>query len=425
MTARMHLLHAPSTTIGYGRYGIKLFEALGRAGVDCVNRLEGDDIRPVVAWITTPAHAEGWFDGQYKILSTMWEAKLLPESFRENLHCFDTLMVPSEHNVELFGQWHPNVRKVQLGVDTSEWRYTPRQPVGARFNFLIGGSGDRKGTDLAYKAFRRVFRTWPKGGPTPYLIMKSPRLEDFYGERIERIGGKVSDADERAIYEMAHCYLQPSRGEGWGLQPLQAMAQGIPTVLTDAHGQHEYADLGLPISAGTSKAAYFIFGDAGEWWEPNLDELCQRMEWVYDNYDKALEMAKASAEMVAIRFSWEATAERFLDAFDSSLLTQPYRGHGRWTEPFRRRYLVRVERPWQCHINHIDYRFEVDRDYWELAEVKRILFESGILHPSCLIPDNGLVAEQLEKIPEYSAAHARCPTCHQRYNSDPAEIFDA
>jgi hypothetical protein len=416
----MHLLHVPATWVGYGRYGIKLSEALTRAGIDNINTLERSDIRNVVAWVSTPAQADGWFDGQYKVLSTMWEAQSLPEAFRENLHEFDQIVVPSEHNVELFGRWHQNVTKVPLGVDTSEWNYRPRQPHDERFNFLIGGSGPRKGTDLAYRAFRKLYgKTWPTDGPMPWLIMKSPRSEDFYGDRIERIGGRVSDADERDIYGMAHCYLQPSRGEGWGLQPLQAIAQGIPTILTNAHGHAEFAHLGYPISAGNSKAAYFTSGDAGEWWEPRFDELCQAMEWVYEHYDEAAAKARDSARVVEQMFSWDATAERFTDAIGRYRLEVPYTGNGQWTKPFARHFLVRVDRPWQCHIGHIDYRFERGRDYFEPAEVKRILFEAGVLDPACLnVVDNGLNKEQLDKIPEYSASHARCPTCGQRFNTD-------
>ena len=36
------------------------------------------------------------------------------------------------------------------------------------------------------------------------------------------------------LFAEAHCYLAPSKGEGWGLCPHQAIAQGCPTVLTDA-----------------------------------------------------------------------------------------------------------------------------------------------------------------------------------------------
>ncbi len=100
-----------------------------------------------VCWASTPSHAGWWYKVQHTSIITMWEARKLPEPFRENLHEFDTIVVPSEQNVELFSQYHPNVKCMPLSVDPVEWNYTPRQS-GAFFNLLIGGSGLRNGTAI-------------------------------------------------------------------------------------------------------------------------------------------------------------------------------------------------------------------------------------------------------------------------------------
>lgn len=418
-----------STSLGYGRYGVKLAAALDRQSVDVVAGLGENEpdsrICNTVCWISTPGHARGWYDGQYKVISTMWEASVLPEAFRENLHEFDMVVVPSQHNLELFSRYHDNVKKVWLGVDTDEWKPVDRQPPEDRFNFLIGGSGKRKGTDLAYRAFKRVFRDPPKDGPTPYLIMKSPRPEDFYGERIERIGGRISDREERDLYGMAHCYLQPSRGEGWGLQPLQAMATGMPTILTNAHGHAEFAEYGIPIGHTMSKSDYFIYGDAGDWWEPNLDELCDAMWDVYRNYPTHLERAKKNAHFIGETYSWDACATRFRNAVGDQLC-RPYAGEGRWEAPSPKRYLVRVVKPWKADIAGVHYQFMPGHDYHETADVKRILFEGMVLDTSCVISNPtgevqeheiGLSEAQLEQVPMYTAAMARCWTCGQVLNS--------
>ena len=101
-----------------------------------------------VCWASTPSHAGWWYKVQHTSIITMWEARKLPEPFRENLHEFDAMVVPSEQNVELFSQYHPNVKCMSLGVDPVEWNFTPRQS-GPFFNLLIGGSGLRKGTAIA------------------------------------------------------------------------------------------------------------------------------------------------------------------------------------------------------------------------------------------------------------------------------------
>ncbi len=46
--------------------------------------------------------------------------------------------------------------------------------------------------------------------------------------------GYVSDADLGALYRLAHAYIFPSLYEGFGLPPLEAMAQGTPVLSSDA-----------------------------------------------------------------------------------------------------------------------------------------------------------------------------------------------
>lgn len=428
------LLYVHGASIGYGRYGVHLAESLREQGVDVYDKLDDptfdssmehlnrgrkSKLTNVVCWISVPTHARGWWKGQYPVISTMWEATRLPESFRETLHEFAHVIVPSFQNLELFSRYHSNVSYVPLGVDPAQWHYVPRQAPTSEFRFLIGGSGPRKGTDLAYKAFRKVFKTWPKDGPVPKLIMKSPRPEDFYGDRIERIGGRIESEAEIALYASAHCYLQPSRGEGFGLQPLQAIAQGLPTILTNAHGHESFAHLGHTVKASLKPSDYFIYGDAGEWWEPDLNELCERMEWVYLNYEEAAADAAVCAQEVAEKFTWQNTAARFREVLGDEL-DKPYSGLQEWFSPDIKRYRLVTNRDWACDIAGVSYQFTRGKEYWEVADVKRILFEAGILDPVCCgDDDNGLTSAQLEALEDYSGAHSYCHTCGQRLGSRP------
>jgi glycosyltransferase involved in cell wall biosynthesis len=414
----IQLLHVHSGAIGYGRLGVALAGALGELGVEVLDELDQETHRAaqIACWVSTPAHASGWWKGQHASLFTMWEASRLPESFREHLHEFETVVVPSKQNLELFSQYHDNVRYVPLGIDSHDWRFRARQPVEDEFRFLIGGSGARKGVDLAHKAFLTL---WGKegswgSGPVPKLTMKSPKGGDFFGPRITVVGGKLDADEEIALYAQAHCYLQPSRGEGFGLQPLQAIAQGCPTILTDAHGHAAFAHLGYGIGYTMAPSDYFIFGDAGDWWEPNFDELVDKMRYVYDNYDDAQMKARASSAQAHVRFTWNKTATKFLDCFDRSLL-RDYDGPWEWFTPEAKMYRVRVLNARQMEIAGTRYAMVPDEDYWVPADVKRILFESNGLDPDCLDDkDPGLTEAQLAKRGLYAAQHAFCPTCHQQ-----------
>lgn len=443
-------VHDPdgSGSIGYARMGIHFARHMRDKGVTVYDHLPEPEADPamahlndgrqsgianVVLWASVPTHARGWWKGQSPRIQTMWESTVLPESFRENLHEFDQVIVPSLQNVELFSQYHDNVVYVPLGVDPERWHYVERPTPERYFRFLIGGSGPRKGTDLAHRAFRKVFKTWPTDGPVPQLILKNPRGEEFYGDGIEMVTGKLSPQAETDLYASAHCYLQPSRGEGFGLQPLQAMAQGIPTILTNAHGHESFAHLGHGLSTALSQSAYFIYGDAGEWWEPNFDELCDWMLYVYNHYERCLGKAKRSAEVIAQEWTWERATEKLLTVLGDDI-AMPYSGDHTWKTPVSKRYLTVLNRDWTADIAGTMYFFEKGKEYWEQADVKRILFENELLDPRCVtkptafvrtpegspnltVDDTGLTEEQVRKIPNYTAAHSHCPTCGHRLNS--------
>jgi glycosyltransferase involved in cell wall biosynthesis len=67
--------------------------------------------------------------------------------------------------------------------------------------------------------------------------------------------GYVSDAELRALYESAGCFAYPSRYEGFGLPPLEAMSCGCPTIVSRAASMPEvcgeaalYCDVDDPAS---------------------------------------------------------------------------------------------------------------------------------------------------------------------------------
>ena len=446
MTPELNLLHVRADQLGYGRMGLQIAKALKSRGVDIYDDLpglqnplerldseqtSGSKICNTVCWLSVPGHAQGWWQGQYVSILTMWETMTLTEVFREHLHEFDLVIVPSDQNLELFGRYHPNVKRVLLGVDPDRWYYIPRTAPGTFFNFLTAGSGPRKGGDLAVKAFKAAFSPYRfppfrlPDGPIPRLMMKSPRGAEYYGNRVEHVTGHISASAEVSLYAEAHCYLGPSRGEGFGLQPLQAIAQGIPTILTNAHGHASFAHLGWPIGWTPSEAGYFSYGPAGQWWEPDLDEMVDAMRWIYDHYDAACEKAHASADVVSREWTWDHTAAQFIDAIGPDRLTVPYSGDHAFVQPVKKRYATMVNRPWQGDVAGVAYRFEPGNTYYEVADLKRHLYDIGVLDPACLTDaDSGLLPHQLETLGDYSAAHSYCPTCSQRLNSQPTRFDD-
>jgi hypothetical protein len=431
----LNFLHVRTPHMGYGRMGSYIASEMRKRGItvyddmpglSAIDRVEGNarvflqgsetGRSNVVCWAAAPSHAAGWWKGQMPCLLTMYETQYLAEGFRAALPNFETVIVPSVQNQELFSEYHPNVHYVPLGVDPQTWKYVPRQTPDRYFRFLIGGRGARKGTDLAVKAFNTL---WGKdgswgSGPEPRLLMKNPVAEDYYrGDgRIEMISGRISQEEEVALYASAHCYLGPSRGEGFGLQPLQAIAQGCPTILTDAHGHKAFSRLGWGLSTTDAQSEYFIYGDSGLWWEPNLDELIEHMRAVYNNYDMAAAAAEFASSVALEEFTWERTTTKFLDAIGRENLTG-YDGPEEWISPDTLKYPVVLNRDWSCEIGGYAYAFKKGERYFQLADVKRVLYEADLLDPACLGGEdaNGLLTSQIEEQGRLVAGRELCPTC--------------
>lgn len=436
---QLNFTYLHSNKIGYGVHGLATHRGLTNIGIDVYDAITGSGDNDIAGkragickdalFLTIPTHVNGWWEGQRAHIFTMHEGTEVPESFRDNLDHFETLMVPSQACVEAFSNYHTNVKYVPLGVDSATWRYRRRNHEDMWFNFMISGMGNRKGLDLTHKAFLKVFRGRKTDGPIPRLIMKIPKNvgeEKFYGENVTIINGYMSKADEVSLYETIHCYVQPSRGEGWGMQPLQAIAQGIPTILTNAHGHVPFAKYGYGLSATKVKTEYLaMYGRSGDWWEPNFDELCAHMEWVYDNYAEAERKAEINSASAIQEFTWENSALKIVEAIGGSAqLRERFETlPTKWVSPTgNRRFRLITNRNYRADIGGIVYMFLKGKEYWELADVKRVLFESGVLDPASLDDGAGLSEGQLALMNDYRADHQACPTCGRGGEDDPIRI---
>jgi hypothetical protein len=166
-------------------------------------------------------------------------------------------------------------------------------------------------------------------------------------------------------------------------------------------------------------AGYFMYGDAGDWWEPDYDELVCQMLWVYDNYAEALDQAHMAADIIARDWTWDVTARRLIRVFGDEL-TKPYSGDGSWRVPEQRLFPVVLTGTHSFDIAGITYQFTKGVEQWAPADVKRIMFEAGYLDPACIADDDeGLTRQQAAMVGRYTYEHAHCHACGQPLNSKP------
>ena len=111
-------------------------------------------------------------------------------------------------------------------------------------------------------------------------------------------------------FRQADCYIAPSRGEGFGLMPLQAIAAGIPTIITATTGQAQFAHLASSVCRSRLVTADTI----GRWDEPDVGHLVELMRHHYENRHTLQVEAYNRAPQAADEFSWRKASQALVDA---------------------------------------------------------------------------------------------------------------
>lgn len=194
-----------------------------------------------------------------------------------------------------------------------------------RLIFYIGGFDRRKNVPLLIEAFGRAVPHLKKleaqttntdASPWTLAIAGQPHstnsamhpnlqeptrlaLSEGDSGRI-RFMGRVDEKDKVALYQASELFVFPSRYEGFGLNPLDALASGVATICSNASS--------LPELMG--QAARLVSPDrVGDWTEA-IVELCSS--------DQARQTLAAAGPAQAAKFTWEKTAERTLQLYHAA-----------------------------------------------------------------------------------------------------------
>jgi glycosyltransferase involved in cell wall biosynthesis len=280
-----------------------------------------------------------------------WEYGFLPETWVAGARQADEVWAYSRWVRDVYvrsGVPAEKVHVVPLGFDPSVFHpdgpatsleelaaWGHDRPDAARLRestrfLFVGGALDRKGADLLLAAFRAAFRP----GDPVCLIVKDMGTRTFYRGGTFAADFRRAQADRACppvlygdadlppaglagLYRTAHCLVQPYRGEGFALPPLEAMACGVLPLVPAGGPSDDYTDdatavripsrrrergglhVGLPGERG--------FDCVGDPWqlEPDFDALVAALRWVHAHPGAARERAAAGRAAVRERWTWE------------------------------------------------------------------------------------------------------------------------
>lgn len=264
-----------------------------------------------------------------------WEFGSLPTQWVEQAKRVDEFWVPSNYVRNVYVNSGVDSKKVFVvpnGVDPEKFhpQATPMKLATSKnFKFLfVGGTIFRKGPDLLLKAYLENFTA----SDDVCLVIK-----DFGGQTV--YAGQTIEAHIRAaqsnpnapeilylneefppdslpgLFTACNCFVLPYRGEGFGLPALEAMACGLPIIVTAGGATDDFVrdEFAFRISAKR-----MIFGNEisgmklvkpGWLLEPDVAELGRKMRAAFCNPSESTERGRRGSEFARQNFSWKKSAE--------------------------------------------------------------------------------------------------------------------
>lgn len=311
---------------GYGIASAKILQEVSKLGIDISTHNTGQKI----ALLFHNPYSILRLEAPYRILYTMFESDKIPDDWKDYLEAADKILVPSQWNKQIFAKAGIETEVVPLGYDDRIFTYQPREnKLESRGNFTFlhyNAFNIRKGFLEVFKAFckafsptdpvRMVFKTTLENNPLPITKAEYPNIDIIHG--------KVNETELRNLLYDADCFVYPSRGEGFGLTPLEAMATGIPAIVPNAHGISEYFDADYMYEVKVKETCPAIYSrykgmDVGKMVVCDVDDLARQMRYIYEHQDEARNKGRAASEYVK-QWTFRKTAAQLKGIFEKTEL---------------------------------------------------------------------------------------------------------
>ena len=194
---------------------------------------------------------------------------------------------------------------VPLPIADTRAQVMRRFQVPESFILFVGTIEPRKNVDGLLHAFHHL-RT--KYGVTDTALVIAGGRGWLYDETVALIAklgltdsvyllGRVSDEDLHLLYVGARCHVHAAHYEGFGLPPLEAMACGTPTVVSNVSSLPE------------------VVGDAALLVDPaNWEEIAVAVHRLLSDDQLHLELRSKGLQRASY-FSWETAARHTLDVY--------------------------------------------------------------------------------------------------------------
>lgn len=272
---------------------------------------------PRVGIVETQPWGLDWVKNPVKLVTAMVESDAVGGKWVETLNQATVVIAPNDFCKRILtthGVQRPIV-VIRPGVDIEDFPYFNRPPRDVFTFGMCGYLDKRKGAIEVIQAFCSEFRD----EKDVRLVLHSSNSDFGFYRSVHdprvTITTKFKTREQlRDFYNMLDCFVFPSRGEGIGYPPREAMATGLPVIAMNWSGLEDIMSpaISYPIQpAGLSLRNDFV-EQPGKWANIDVSELMYQMRNVYENRLDAKEKGKKAHQYIKEMFSWKRSAREMI-----------------------------------------------------------------------------------------------------------------
>lgn len=184
----------------------------------------------------------------------------------------------------------------QLGVDLS--MFSPGEKGDSKFRIIFaGGATPLKGVHYLMQAFHELALPdadlWLIGSRSGDPVLER-RMRRYMSTQVA-IKGVFAQHDLRDLYCRGSVFVLPSLADGWGMVVIQAMACGLPVIVSDMAGSSE--------AVVDGKNGFIIPARS-------VEALKEKLLFLYENPVICREMGRSALESVRREYSWADYGDR-------------------------------------------------------------------------------------------------------------------
>jgi glycosyltransferase involved in cell wall biosynthesis len=242
---------------------------------------------------------------QVRFAYTMFESTQVPMEWVHILNTsFDGAIVPDEFLVQVYRDSGVKIPifVIPLGRDFSRFLKAPlKKTRGTPFVFAnFSACSARKNLLKLVQAFGDAFGSTPDvrlrlgwrwvDGDLPRSILAEIAARGLENVTIDRHAFNADAYFDR--FQQVDCYVNIATGEGFSIQPREAMALGIPVIVTNNTGQKTICESGLVrvVPSPYAIQAFYPFpGDFGEQYQCRTSDVVDALRDVYTKYETYLQ----------------------------------------------------------------------------------------------------------------------------------------